>query len=275
MGKQSKTIYVTSNDPVKKKVSLIIKGELYKVLRVSPKTLTFGEVPSGESKTMTFKVIPWADTEFKIEKIEMPTDDFEARVVRPPGRAPVWKLALRSARDGLVRKFGSKSANDTGPESSPNTGFQGSGGDTLRAAVVAVTVRKTAQIGRRSGGIRIHTDLEEKPVLELFAYVDVVGHISVEPPAHNFGVIRAGQKKVATFVITSKERKMFKINRVENKCKQVSVHLTEVEPGARYELRVETLLDAPAGNIRGTAKLHTSDPNQPEIEIRLYGNIQN
>lgn len=275
VGKQSKSITVSTNDPDKKTMTLVIKGEIYKLLWTSPGSLSFGKVYRGKSKTLTFKVIPWGDTEFEIERIEVPTDDFEAHVVKSSGLATVWRLALRSTKDGLVKKFGSKREDEAGPENNPDIRPEEARGDTLRAVTVAVTVRPTASIGRRSGKVKIHTNLEEMRVLQVLAFVDVVGHISVDPPAHNFGVIRTGEKKKVTLAITSNDKTTFKITRVENGCEQVSVSLTEVQPGARYELTVETKPDAPVGRLRGTVKLYTDDPNQPEMKVKLYGKVQN
>ena len=274
MGNQSKTIYVTCNDPDQKTVKLIIKGNVLVLLRASPASLNFGEVFRGTSKTMTLKLIPGADIQFEIDRIELPNSEFVFSEVRKPGAAKAWKKIVKSTKEGLVKKFGSMSARAELLERQRATRFQEPVADVEGTRTISVTILPTATIGNHSGKMKIYTDLEKKKLLQVAVYGRVTGNIQVRPQAHNFGTIGSGQAKETAFNIARRGGKTFSIKEVETSSEYVSVQLSDVRSGAEYELKVEILPGAPEGRLAETVKLHTDDPDQSEIEIKLYGNVR-
>ncbi|MFQ5906527.1 MAG: DUF1573 domain-containing protein, partial [bacterium] len=274
MGFQNKSISVRSNDPEQTLVKLAIKGEVYVLLRVSPRSLNFGDVPKGKSKTMTAKVTPWGGTKFEIVEIEPPGPEFEVRVVGPTDLPRLWEKALKTARENLIRKFGSREARSGLLVKDRPAKLEEFGADVEEARTVSVTLLPSAQIGSHSGRMKIHTNLEEKPVLDVPIYAKVVGDIKVEPRSYNFGVIRRGETKESIFTISSTQRRILKIRKVENNCEHATVELSEVEPRTKYQLRVAISPDAPVGRLYGTATLHTNDPDQPEVRVRFYADVR-
>jgi len=273
MGFQNKSISVKSNDPGEVP-KLRIKGEIYVLLRVSPRSLNFGNIPRGKSKTMTASVTPWGGTDFEIVEIESPGPEFVVRVVRPTDLPHLLEKALKSAREDLIRKFGSREARASLTARGPAERLEEFGADVEQARKVSVTLLPSASIGNHSGRLKIHTDLEEKPLLDVPVYAKVVGDIKVEPRSHNFGVIHRGQTKESVFTISSMQRRILRINKVDNSCEYAVVELSEVEPRTKYQLRVKILPDAPIGRLYGSATLHTNDPDQSEVRLKFYADVR-
>jgi hypothetical protein len=243
------------------------------LLRASPKSLNFGEILKGKSKTMTFKLIPSAGTKFEIEKMVPPTAGYAVREVRTLAVANIWRTVVTSSRNRLVKQFGSTSARAELLEREKRTKPKEQDEDVEGSRTISVTLLPTASTGKHSGRIEIHTNLEKKKLLGIPVWGKVVGHIMVEPQAHNFGVIKRGETREAAFKITSRKKTMFNIRRVEKTYEHVATELSEVQPGVVYELKVKIPPDIPVGRLHGTVKLYTSDPAQPEIEIAFFGKV--
>ncbi len=71
-GKQSKTIYVHSNDPDEPVVKLKITGFVKKTVTVNPRTVSFGTVPKGETATKNARLT--LEKEVKVLKVESSSD---------------------------------------------------------------------------------------------------------------------------------------------------------------------------------------------------------
>jgi len=83
-----------------------------------------------------------------------------------------------------------------------------------------------------------------------------------------------GETKEATFTIMSKNGKIFRIKRVDSDYEHAYIELSDVQPGIEYQLKVKILPDVPVGRLHGSAKLYTSAPDQPEIEVKYYGRVR-
>jgi len=265
---------VTCNDPDQKTVKLIIKGNIRVLLRASPASLNFGEVFRGTSKTMTLKLIPGANVQFEIDRIELPNSEFVFCEVRNPNVAKAWKKVLKSTKEGLVKKFGSMRARAELLERERATRSEEPVADVEGTRTISVTILPTAAMGNHSGKMKIYTDLEKKRLVEVAVHGRVIGNIQVRPKAHNFGTIRRGQANEVAFNIARMGGKVFRIKEIETSSEHVSVQLSDVRSGAEYELKVEILPGAPVGRLYETVKLHTDDPDQPEINIKIYGNVR-
>jgi hypothetical protein len=275
MGVQSKTIYVASNDPANSNVTLTIKGEVYVLLRVEPRSVNFGDIPRGKSKTMSVKIIPWGGTKFQITSLEAPGDVFTARVLGSLDVGTIWKAAMKSTKEGLSKKFAGKPPEPGSETEATEQTMEEMGGNVDEAKTIAVTISPSAAIGGHSGRMFVHTDMKEKELIEIPVYANIVGNIEVEPRAHNFGVLQKGETKDVSFTVYSRMNKIFKIDKVENSADNAAtVEITEVEPGTKYQARVTLLPTAPTGRLYGIATLYTNDPGQPQVEIRYYADIR-
>ena len=263
---------VTTNDPDQKSIRLSIKGVVVMLLQTEPKNLNFKDVFKGESSALPVSVIPWRGTRFNITDIEPPGDYFEIEVSSEPGIGRVLKSALESARERILDRFGGQEAiADTSvkeevKEPDPNM-------DMENARTVNVMLLPTAPIGRHYGTLKIHTDLKEKPLLELRVSANVVGNIKVLPDNYNFGTVKKGESKEASFKITTRDPVAVKITDIETTSEHVSATLVDTTPGSEYELKVTIGPGAPPGRLHGNVTLHTTDEDQPELKVRFFANV--
>lgn len=270
MGNQSKTVYVATNDPEQKTVELKIEGEVYTYVRVNPSSLNFGEVEVGTSRTMTVTVTPWSGTRLEITELESPSIHFGVRTLKV---VDAWKRLIRAARKGFRNKFVAR-----GVRVSPRR--KGSGekpvhfeADVENSVSISVTLLPTAPLGQHSGRLTIHTGVEEKPMVMVPVHASVVGDLKVTPKHHNFGSVTRGEIKEATFYVTSRKGKPFRITSVKCSSPHASAGLSEVSPGKEYEIRLGILPDVPVGQLQGSVTARTTDRDEPEIEVKFYARV--
>jgi hypothetical protein len=242
------------------------------LLQLEPKNLNFKEVFKGEASTLSLSVIPWRGTKFNITDVEPPTPHFEVQISPDVGIARTLKSALESAKERIMDKFSAQEAvADTMPEKpakkpDPNI-------DPENARTISVTLLPTAPIGRQYGTLKVHTDLEEKPVLDVRISASVVGNIKVEPQHFNFGNVKMGEGKETTFKITARETVVVDVTSIETSSEHVSASLVDTTPSSAYELKVSIGSGAPIGRLHGNVILHTTDRDQPELKVRFFANV--
>jgi hypothetical protein len=139
--------------------------------------------------------------------------------------------------------------------------------------IVNVRLLPTAPVGRQSGVLTIHTDLKEKPKLEVRIIANVVGNIISEPKTCFLGPVKHGERGEGSFTITSRNRTPFSITEVRTDRDDVTAEVSVLKPGWEYELKVGVLPSAPLGLLYATAVLHTTDKDQPELKLKFHANI--
>jgi hypothetical protein len=244
------------------------------LLQASTKSLDFSDVFKGESKTLPVTVIPWIGTDFDIVDVESSGPEFEVEVLPAHSIRNALRNVLESARDQVVEKFGSQNpAPDTLPWIQPKEPPKDPNTDMDKARTINVKILPTASVGRHSGVIKIHTNLEKKPRLDVRVKANVVGSIKVEPQRRDVGTVFRGQSKEAVFEISLREAAAVRIDSVETSVEHLSTELSESASGSEYELKVRVRPDAPVGRLRETVTLHTTDEDRPEIELGFYARI--
>jgi hypothetical protein len=274
-GKQSKSISVLTNDPENEKVKLDIEGNVVMLLRARPNSLDFKNVYRGETKTMDLKVIPLTDARFDILQLESTGPQFEAEIVDASDIGYILKSILLSTKQRMAKRFGNRDPAvgvkpGTRPPKprTPETEAPEKG-----ARTVSVRILPTAPLGRHSEVLKIHTDLKDKPLLQVRLFANVLGNITIEPKTAYFGAVHRDEGKQATFKIAARKPASLEITRVETSPDYVKPELLVVTPGSEYELELTVEPGAPIGMINGTVLVHTSDQDQPEIKIGFYANV--
>ena len=270
VGNQNKSLFVHTNDPKHKSVELAVEGNVYLYVRASPRTLSFGDVPRGESKTMTVTLTPWEGTEFEILNVEPPSKYFMTQ--RSSG-ADSWKKFFKSVGERLERKFGhdyNKSRSEIdGP---PITG-RPEGPDEENTSIISVTLLPTAPVGQHSGHLKIYTDVKERPVIEVALHAKVVGDLIAAPRHRNLGSIKRGESKEAVFNISSRANRGFRVTGVECNSEHATVEHTQVPGRHEHQIRVTISPDAPVGQLHGTVTVSTDDEDEPKLEMIFYGKV--
>lgn len=104
-------------------------------------------------------------------------------------------------------------------------------------------------------------------------------NISVSPTSHDFGDILQNQGPVSTtFTVKNTGGEPLTINRLSTSCGCTTAEMNEspLEPGESREMRVSfdpMVHPDQLGNIERVVYLQTSDPENPEVEIDLIGNV--
>lgn len=111
------------------------------------------------------------------------------------------------------------------------------------------------------------TKLEKEPI------------VSVEPLAHEFGEIIQSQGIVTTtFTVRNIGTEVLEINRLSTSCGCTKATMDE-SPLKAQESRIMTVTFDPMthpdqlGKIERVVYLQTSDPERPEVEIDITGNV--
>jgi hypothetical protein len=247
------------------------------LLQVRPRSLNYGDVFKGESKTMPVVVVPWEGTRFDIVDLESSKAEFQAEVAAERALGNRLKEALASARERLASRFGAHNANADTVASTPELKSEERKNqdlDTKNAKTIDVTLLPSAPLGRLRGKIKIHTDLKEKPVLEVPITANVVGNFKVQPPNQNFGRVKRGEGREAILKIHAREGTAARITRVEKDSEYISAEILDSTPSSEYELKIAVLAGAPVGYLNGTVTVHTTDEDQPKLKIKYYSNVK-
>ncbi len=139
---------------------------------------------------------------------------------------------------------------------------------------IRIRVNKEVPVGRLSGQVLISTTSPTKPTDTIMVVAHVRGEIAVQPSALT-GVFRKGDPKaIRSISLTKKGKKDLKIEKVEEDTGRFAPHVVQVKEGEDYRVEIFLRADAEPGPFRGTLKIHTNDPNQRIIEVRLYGRVE-
>ncbi len=79
-GKQTKNIFVYSNDPNKQEIGLEIIGMIKTEVALEPESLNFGDVEKGKAVNKIVKIIQLEDEELKLDKVEAAGEYFLTQV---------------------------------------------------------------------------------------------------------------------------------------------------------------------------------------------------
>jgi hypothetical protein len=269
--RQYKTVTVSVNDPERPTTTLSIKGLVIMALELDPSTVQFGEIFKGESRTLEAKVIPRRGMEFEIDSVESPGFPFEAEVLPGPGLGQAVKNAIFSAKENIAERFGSRdsSANAEKPATPTADEYM----DMEKARLISVKILPDAPVGRHSETLKIHTNVEEKPLLELRIVANVFGNIKIEPQSHNFGSFKRGEAKEAIFKITLSKTGTAKVTGVETTSEYVLAEVCQSVPGPGYDLKVRISPESPPARLNGYVTVHTTDEEQPELVVKFFANV--
>ena len=249
-GKQTKTITVQSNDPNESSVRLTITGIVENYIEVKPDPLNLGTVFRGDAVTQTVRIVPpKIRPNMKITNVESNQAYLKVEMESPGN----WGQKFASKMKNLFKK------NETTEEE--------------EGIPITISLSPEAPVGRIRASIKIDTDDERKPTLNLRVVGTVTGPIQVVPQTIAFSPASEGQPNSKKVTITSRVNG-FEIIKVENNSPHILVDTIEKVKGKSYELEVKLSEATPKGQIRENLVIHTNNKDQSVINIPVYGFIQ-
>lgn len=251
-GQQTKTITITSNDPVEPSTKVTITGNVEKYLEIKPDPLNFGTVFRGEPAMQILRIVPpKIHPDLKITKVE----SNQKYVVATLGNSGNWGVRMLEKARLLFKKRSTEEKEEE------------------RGIPVSVSLDPTAPVGPIRANLRFETDDERKPNFNVSVTGLITGPIQIVPSALTFSSRKDAEVLVRKVTLTSKGRG-FKIQNVENNSPHLAIETLEKESGKSYEIEVKLSPDAPKGQFRENLVIHTNNKEQPEITIPIYGFIQ-
>lgn len=127
------------------------------------------------------------------------------------------------------------------------------------------------------GTLFVQTNSENSPQKDIQIQVVTKGAITVQPSVVNFGRVRFGtgsgdgQKLTRSFTVL-KVRGEFGIEKIESDNDNYTWEVEETVPGQRFKVNVTFKApdkSAPRQNEFGELTIHTSDPKEPMVRVRL------
>jgi hypothetical protein len=252
---------IHTNDPLRQTVNLTIVGKVTDVSSFFPRTLVFGDVPTGTPRSAELKIVSFRDESFEILEHEFvaPASDehFTVQIEElPPDEYPT-------------------------PE-------------VLSGRRVKVTAEPTLPFGPIGGWLRVKTNLDTVPQLEVPLTGKVVSDLTVFGPDYNDmkDMLRLGP------VVASQgaERKLIVFLRgdrgkgVELRVGETDPSFLQAELGERKAIsdnvvQVPLMIRVPQGSPPGVHMnrqdsrpgriiLHTTHPQVPEINIQVEFTVQ-
>lgn len=239
-GPITKTVTVTSNDPVHGTIHLQAKGNVRALIDVGPSENVYFRVfrndtqPSKRVLTVTAN----AENTFKISKVESSNPAVTTNLVDL----------------GKSDKDEAKGAN-----------YQ-----------LEVDVKKDAPIGPVTGVITVTTTHPKVPTLTLNVNGQVLGDVLVTPQKVYLGQVTKETAPAIKRTVRIERRAGtdFKIEKVESTNPAIKAEMAAVEEGKVYTVTISVGSDLPAGAINANVLVKTNDKGQPTIEIPVIGTVQ-
>ena len=241
-GEQSKTIYVSSNDPQHSTVQLKLQVTVKSAAHFSPRNLQFGEITLGEKASRVIKLVPDSEA-IRITEISVHPDLFQARV-------------LEDEEPGL---------NQAGEKSEK---------ELSRPVSIEVSLSPEAPIGRHNGTLTVKIDHPRVPSLTARIFVQVKGHVRFSPRMLFFNEDARKQQIVKKIGVEKQDGKELKILSVESSASWCKVELITIDPGRKFDILVSRKPDLEPGRYQGEIIIRTDSPGQEEIKIPVRANVK-
>lgn len=240
-GPIAKTITVTSNDPVTPKVHLQAKANVKPFLDLLPSPHVFLRADRGEGASKVVTLVSYEDAlDLKIEKIE--SSDPLITVTQKP--------ILATA---AVDEEGKSVEGD----------FE-----------LTVHLSKDAPVGRINGTVEIYTNSPRVPQLTMQIRGNVRGLVQVRPSRVFLGNLpsKVEEPIKKTVRITHRKGGDLQIKGVDSSFAGFKTNLKKLEKGS-YELELIIGGELPPGTLDEHLTIHTNDPDEPEIMVRVRGQV--
>jgi len=236
LGKTHKKVTVWSNDPDTPKVTLTLSGIVWSEVEVAPRRIGFGHVDRGENGN---GVRIWKEVH-----VRFPTNPkLYVKEAVVPSNAVEVEVMPRDTED--------------------------SGEDMVR-----IGITPEAPIGLLTEEITIFTTSKLKPKVSVWVHANVQGNLVVAPRSLALRVSKKDTSYVRQVFVWKKGKKDLRVVAVEDRTGMFTADVVEVKPGEKYRVDLTLKADAKVGPIKGKVIVRTNDPEEPVVEISVYGRIE-
>ncbi|MBU3947419.1 MAG: DUF1573 domain-containing protein [Proteobacteria bacterium] len=136
---------------------------------------------------------------------------------------------------------------------------------------VKVSVLPGMEVGKFMDKITIKTDHKTMEVLSATLYGEVIGNIAVIPNYLSFGMFKRGEKHEKSVRLRSTPRVSFNILDVKSTTPDVKAKLITIKEGFEYMVQVSTDENFKGNFLSGKVLITTNEPDQAEIEVKVFG----
>lgn len=147
--------------------------------------------------------------------------------------------------------------------------------ETDGAFMIEVALLPRAPIGNLETQLRLIFKYEgQQTHLQIPVTAVVLGDVEVIPRRAFFGNVRNGKRPAKTLELRVMENKQVHVGAVKSQSKHVKALLKPISAGRKYQIRVEILETAPAGEFSDVITATTDSPIQPKVNIPLVAYIR-
>ncbi len=227
-GHATKIITVTSNDPLNPNYQMKLDMTVVRDIDVQPDRVYLYNVPHGQAQTISVHIIGKPDLSFKILSAQS-------------ANGVITVSGITSNLYPITRQYN---------------------------ATVQVTLPATQPIGSFSDTIKIQTNYDKKPELDIDVSGEVVGKFTYSPHTINFG---PHQNTPLTVSFASQDPQHFMIQKVESVHQLVRPEIKKSSSGngvAQYQVLINPPNNLTASSDgKDTILVTTNDLEQPQVTI--------
>lgn len=238
-GKQSKTIYVSSNDPHHATVQLKLQTTVKSAASFKPRNLQFGQITRGEKISRIIELTPEGEP-IKITKLTASPDVFTARILEDDKVNPDKKSEEKA----------------------------------IRPIRIEVSVSPEATVGRHNGNLTVKIDHPKITSLSARLYLRVEGPVKFSPRMLFFDENAQKARSVKKVRIAKQKGPDLKILEVKSTIPQFQAGTATVKAGREFDIEISLAPETKPGRYQGEIVITTDCPDQKIIKIPVRSNIR-
>ncbi len=139
---------------------------------------------------------------------------------------------------------------------------------------LAVAIRPDAPVGRFSENVRIRSTSPRHPAVTVAVVGFVDGDLVVSPREISFGQVAQGETSERTLLVENQGQGLAHVTGASVSGSFARADVQTVEDGRRYRVRVALNAALPPGHFAGRIEIHTDDPAQPALRVRVSGQVR-
>ncbi len=241
-GAQHRIVYIDCNDLSGKDIELHVKGDVVRLVDVSPATISLGTIGKGETATTTFTVTGR-------------TEDFEA----------IRATVLRNLDRFKVRSLGTEPVEVDG--------------ETLRRTTFEVTLEPTNVVGRIDDELTIRTNDARREIVTAPLMASIRGDIAVAPMRIALGRPKLGESFVREFTVAHRKGEDFEVKAIEfaeGGPAKIEFEAYPVDPNKKdvYRVRMTVTAARVHPRIAEDIVIRTNVKGEEEVRVPVSGAVR-
>ncbi len=237
-GRFSKTASVNTNDPNHPKLTITLSGNIKSYVVLEPSSRIFLKGSYGEPvvKSITiYSNVEDLPTPFTVTKVESDIDD---------------KITYKVEKAEEEGKY-----------------------------LIQVYKNPKLPVSNSFGTLFIHTNVEQVPMKKIQVQVNTKGDLIVRPTILNFGAVPDPvsaklDKPLQKTLTIEKDSGEFEIENITFSTEGYRARIDPLKQGHTYKVTVDFFPEAGGRNYMGEMVIHTTDPLEPTVKVRLLARLR-